>query len=199
MKKESRKLVSLSVKRDTDPLSILCEGILHEIGEDPKREGLVKTPTRVAKALRFLTQGYSQDVEEIINGAIFNENTDEMVTMKDIALYSLCEHHLLPFFGKCHIAYIPKNRIIGISKLARLVDVFSRRLQVQERLTQQIAETLQKALDPRGVAVVIEAEHLCMQMRGVQKQGSLVLTSSMQGAFRTQQATRDEFMNLIKS
>lgn len=176
----------------------LFGSVLSEIGEDPAREGLVKTPARVAKAIRFLTQGYQQNVEEIINGALFTEDNDEMVTMKDIALYSLCEHHLLPFFGKCHIAYIPNKKIIGISKLARIVDIFARRLQVQERLTLQIAETLQKTLEPKGVAVVIEAEHLCMQMRGVQKQGSSVVTSSMLGAFRSRQETREEFMNLIK-
>ncbi len=189
----------VQLRSKEDPLASLFRATLSELGEDPEREGLVKTPQRIAKALRFLTQGYTQNVEEIINGALFTEDNDEMVTMKDIALYSLCEHHLLPFFGKCHVAYIPKNKIIGISKIARLVDVFARRLQVQERLTKQIAETLQEVLDPRGVAVVIEAEHLCMQMRGVQKQGSFVVTSSMQGAFRARQETRQEFMNLIRS
>ena len=182
-----------------DPLSFLMEGVLAELGEDPQREGLLETPRRVAKSLRFLTQGYQQDVSEILNGAIFAEEHEEMVTMKDIAIYSLCEHHLLPFFGKCHVAYIPKKKIIGISKIARLVDIFARRLQVQERMTNQIAETLQKSLEPLGVAVVIEAEHLCMQMRGVQKSGSVVVTSAMLGAFRSHQATREEFMNLIKS
>ncbi len=192
------KVVSLAPSQEVeDNLSPLFESVLAELGEDPKREGLQKTPLRVAKALRYLTQGYQQDLEEVINGAVFTEDNDEMVTMKDIALYSLCEHHLLPFFGKCHVAYIPKNKIIGISKIARLVDVFARRLQVQERLTKQIAETLQNVLDPKGVAVVIEAEHLCMQMRGVQKQGSFVVTSSMQGAFRTRQETREEFMTLV--
>lgn len=193
------KVVSISTIEKEDNLASLFESVLSEIGEDPKREGLRKTPTRVAEAIRFLTQGYSQDVDAIINGALFTEDNDEMVTMKEIALYSLCEHHLLPFFGKCHVAYIPKNKIIGISKIARLVDVYSRRLQVQERLTKQIADTLQKALDPRGVAVIIEAEHLCMQMRGVQKRGSVVVTSSMQGVFRTRHETREEFMNLIRS
>ena len=197
--KNKSKIVSIAPQGEVqDNLVSLFESVLAEISDDPRREGILKTPYRVAKSLRFLTAGYRQDPKEVINGALFAEDNDEMVTMKDIALYSLCEHHLLPFFGKCHVAYIPKNRIIGISKIARLVDVFSRRLQVQERLTKQIAETLQETLDPRGVAVVIEAEHLCMQMRGVQKQGSRVLTSSMLGAFRTRQETREEFMNLIK-
>ena len=196
--KDSEKVVSINSSLKGDPIAGLMESVLAEIGENPAREGLSKTPDRVAKAFRFLTQGYDQNVDEIINGALFTEDNDEMVTMKDIALYSLCEHHLLPFFGKCHVAYIPKNKIIGISKLARLVDVYARRLQVQERLTKQIADTLQKTLEPRGVAVVIEAEHLCMQMRGVQKQGSFVVTSSMQGVFRSRQETRQEFMNLIK-
>ena len=173
--------------------------ILSLLGENPEREGLVKTPNRVAKALQFLTKGYHENLDEIINGALFTEDHEEMVTMKDIALYSLCEHHLLPFFGKCHIAYIPSKKILGISKMARLVDMFARRLQVQERLTNQIADTLQQVLDPMGVAVVVEAEHLCMQMRGVQKRGSVVITSAMLGAFRKRQETRQEFMNLIKS
>ena len=183
----------------SDPLAPLVQSILAEVGEDPSREGLLKTPHRVAKAFRFMTQGYHQSVEEILNGALFTEDHEEMVTMKDITFYSLCEHHLLPFFGKCHIAYIPRKKIVGISKLARLTEMFARRLQVQERMTDQIASTLQKALDPLGVAVVIEAEHLCMQMRGVQKSGSVVITSAMLGAFRYRQETREEFMNLIKS
>lgn len=193
-----KKIVSLASQPKEDPLADLFKSVLAEIGENPEREGLIKTPARVAKAIRFLTQGYEQDPQEIINGALFTADNDEMVTMKDIAIYSLCEHHLLPFFGRCHVAYIPKNKIIGISKIARLVDVFARRLQVQERLTKQIAETLQNTLDPRGVAVVIEAEHLCMQMRGVQKRGSAVVTSAMLGVFRTRQETREEFMNLIR-
>jgi GTP cyclohydrolase I len=197
--KDSKKIVSIAPKSEADPLADLFESVLVKIGEDPEREGLIKTPRRVAKSLRFLTQGYQQDPQTVINGALFTADNDEMVTMKDIAIYSLCEHHLLPFFGRCHVAYIPKNKIIGISKIARLVDVFTRRLQVQERLTKQIAETLQNTLDPRGVAVVIEAEHLCMQMRGVQKRGSAVVTSAMLGVFRNRQETREEFMNLIKS
>lgn len=199
MKNQKNKIITLPAGHEIqDNLVPLFESVLSEINEDPRREGLKKTPQRVAKALRFLTQGYQQDIHEIINGALFTEDNDEMVTMRDIEMYSLCEHHLLPFFGKCHVAYIPNRRIIGISKIARLVDVFARRLQVQERLTKQIAETMQKALEPKGVAVVIEAEHLCMQMRGVQKQNSCVVTSAMLGAFRSRQETREEFMNLIK-
>ncbi|MDX1386293.1 MAG: GTP cyclohydrolase I FolE [bacterium] len=176
----------------------LIRKVLLELGEDPAREGLQKTPHRVAKALRYLTEGYAQDPEKIINGARFTENYNEMIVVKDIALYSLCEHHLLPFWGKAHVAYIPNKKIIGLSKIARLVDVFARRLQVQERMTTQIAEVIQEHLDPVGVAVVIEAEHLCMQMRGVQKQGSVAVTSEMLGAFRNKEATRAEFMNFIK-
>lgn len=199
--KDKNKVVSLNVNEDLvvqDNLHSIVESVLHEIGEDTHREGLKRTPQRVAKALRFLTQGYHQNVEDVVNGALFVEDNDEMVTMKNIEIYSLCEHHLLPFFGKCHVAYLPKHHIIGISKIARVVDVFARRLQVQERLTKQIAETMQRVLDPKGVAVVIEAEHLCMQMRGVQKQNSSVVTSAMLGAFRARQETREEFMNLIK-
>ncbi|MCE9625199.1 MAG: GTP cyclohydrolase I FolE [Deltaproteobacteria bacterium] len=176
----------------------LIRQLLQEIGEDPNREGLQKTPSRVAKALKFLTQGYDMDPQEVINGAKFTEKYNEMIVVKDIQIYSLCEHHLLPFWGKCHVAYIPRDKIIGLSKVARLVEIFSRRLQVQERMTTQIAKIIQESLDPLGVAVVIEAEHLCMQMRGVQKQGSKAITSEMLGAFRSNQATRAEFMHLIK-
>lgn len=197
--RESKKVLSLPSQNAPDELARTVESLLEQIGEEPEREGLVKTPDRVAKALRFLTQGYSQDPEEILNGALFTEDHQEMVTLKDIAIYSLCEHHLLPFFGRCHVAYIPKRKIVGVSKLARMVDMFARRLQVQERMTDQIASTLQKVLDPLGVAVVIEAEHLCMQMRGVQKRGSVMITSAMLGAFRTRQETREEFMKLIRS
>ncbi len=167
------------------------------LGEDPNREGLVKTPHRVTEALLFLTRGYWQDPEKVVNNAIFHEEHDEMIVVKDIAIYSLCEHHMLPFFGKAHVAYIPDKRIIGLSKIARLVEVCARRLQVQERMTQQIADTLQKALKPKGTAVVIEAEHLCMQMRGVQKCGASMVTSAMLGSFRDQMATRNEFMSMI--
>ena len=172
--------------------------ILRSLGEDPDREGLQKTPSRVSKSLTFLTRGYRQNLEEIFNGALFSEDYEEMIVQKDIDFYSLCEHHLLPFFGKAHVAYIPHHKIVGVSKLARLVDVYARRLQVQERLTNQIASTLMGQLNPLGVAVVIEAEHLCMRMRGVEKQNSMILTSTLLGAFRNRQETRAEFMNLIR-
>jgi len=172
--------------------------ILEYMGEDPEREGLVKTPTRVARAFEYMTRGYSQDPKAIISGAMFTtEDYQEMVLGKDIDFFSMCEHHILPFFGRANVAYIPKHRIVGISKIARLVDVFARRLQVQERLTTQVANTLMEELDPFGVGVIIRAEHLCMRMRGVEKQNSIVTTSAMLGAFRTQQATREEFMTLV--
>jgi GTP cyclohydrolase I len=172
--------------------------ILKAIGEDPEREGLRRTPQRVADALKFLTGGYNLDPEKVINDALFTEDYEEMIVQKDIDFYSLCEHHMLPFFGKAHVAYIPHHKIVGISKLARLVDVYARRLQVQERMTNQIATIIMEKLDALGVAVVIEAQHLCMRMRGVEKQNSFVITSSLLGAFRTRQETRNEFMNLIK-
>lgn len=173
--------------------------ILTEIGEDPEREGLEKTPLRVAKSLKYLTKGYREDPFEVINNAVFAEDIDEMVVVKDIEIYSLCEHHLLPFVGKAHVAYVPDGKIIGLSKIARVVEIYARRLQVQERLTKQIADTLSECLKPHGVAVVIEAEHLCMQMRGVQKQHSAMVTSAMLGEFKTNLATRSEFMTIIKS
>jgi len=172
--------------------------ILKTLGEDPDREGLRKTPQRVAEALAFLTQGYQLDPEKVINDALFTEDYEEMIVQKDIDFFSLCEHHLLPFFGKAHVAYIPHHKLVGISKLARLVDVYARRLQVQERLTNQIANIIMEKLDPLGVAVVIEAEHLCMRMRGVEKQNSMIITSTLLGAFRTRQETRSEFMTLIR-
>ena len=172
--------------------------ILEELGEDVQREGLERTPERVAKALQFLTSGYQKEVKDVLNDALFVENYDEMVVVKDIDVFSLCEHHMLPFIGKCHVAYLPGKKIVGLSKIPRLVEMFSRRLQVQERLTTQIAQTLQEALKPRGVAVVIEAIHLCMVMRGVEKQNSKAVTSAMLGAFRDRPATRAEFMELIK-
>ncbi len=172
--------------------------ILRSIGEDPDREGLRKTPARVAEALSYLTRGYRMDPDAVINDALFTEEYEEMILQKDIDFFSLCEHHLLPFFGKAHVAYIPHQKIVGISKLARLVDVYARRLQVQERLTNQIATTIMEKLRPMGVAVVIEAEHLCMRMRGVEKQNSMVITSTLLGVFRTRQETRSEFMNLIR-
>jgi GTP cyclohydrolase I len=171
--------------------------ILNDIGEDPTREGLVKTPDRVARAYKFLTKGYAEDPKTVINGALFVEDYSEMIIMRDLDFFSLCEHHMLPFFGKAHVAYIPKKHIVGISKLARLVDIYSRRLQVQERMTNQVANTLMEELDPQGVAVVVEAEHLCMRMRGVEKQNSVVTTSAMLGVFRSNQETRQEFVNLM--
>ncbi|MFW3614347.1 GTP cyclohydrolase I FolE [Billgrantia antri] len=171
--------------------------IIIELGEDPDREGLRDTPKRAAKAMQFLTRGYSQTLEEIINGAVFESETDEMVLVKDIELYSMCEHHLLPFIGKCHIAYLPSGKVLGLSKFARIVDMYARRMQIQENLTRQIAETVQRVTDARGVAVVIEARHLCMMMRGVEKQNSSMTSSVMLGAFRENQPTRQEFLTLV--
>lgn len=176
----------------------LYKNILTEIGEDPTREGLVGTPDRAAKAMKFLTQGYHQKVEDVINDAIFTVADNHMVIVKDIELYSLCEHHMLPFIGKCHIGYIPEGKVLGVSKLARVVDLFARRLQIQERLTNQIAGTIMDAIIPEGVGVVIEAQHLCMMMRGVEKQNSCMVTSAMLGSFRDDRATRNEFLQLIK-
>ena len=177
----------------------LIEQLLKELGEDAQREGLARTPERVEKALRYLTSGYDQSVSDILNDALFVEDYDEMVIVKDIDFASLCEHHLLPFVGKCHVAYMPKRKIIGLSKIPRLVDIFSKRLQVQERLTTQIASALNEALEPNGVAVVMEAIHLCMMVRGVEKQNSKAVTSAMLGGFRNRPETRAEFMELIKS
>ena len=171
----------------------LIRELLKEIGEDPQREGLERTPTRVAKAWEYLTSGYKQDVHQVLNEALFTEEYDEMVVVKDIDLYSVCEHHLLPFFGKCHIAYMPSNKIVGLSKLPRLVEMFARRLQVQERLTQQIADFLQERLEPQGVGVVLEATHLCAVMRGVRKPGTIMTTSAVLGLFRSRDRTRAEF------
>ncbi|NLC58310.1 MAG: GTP cyclohydrolase I FolE [Armatimonadetes bacterium] len=172
--------------------------ILEEIGEDPDREGLVKTPLRAAESMKFLTRGYHQNIEEVLNGAIFEEPYDDMVIVRDIEFYSLCEHHLLPFFGRAHVAYLPNGRIIGVSKIARVVEMFSRRLQVQERLTHQIAHALHEALQSRGVGVVMEAQHLCMMVRGVEKQNSKLVTSSVLGLFRSDARTREEFMSLLR-
>lgn len=197
-KRQSGKVVELR-KRETQKTTIEdhVREILTYIGEDPGREGLARTPYRVARAYEYLTKGYNQDPKEVINKAMFTEDYQEMVLVKDIDFFSLCEHHLLPFFGRAHVAYIPKHRIVGLSKVARLVEVYSRRLQVQERLTTQVANTLMEELDPLGVGVVIHAEHLCMRMRGVEKQNSIVTTSAMLGAFRNQQATREEFITLV--
>ncbi len=175
----------------------LYRQIIESTGEDLTRDGLRKTPERAAKAFKFLTHGYQKTVEEVVNGALFDSDNDEMVIVKDVELYSLCEHHILPFFGKCHVGYLPQGKIIGLSKIARIVDVFARRLQVQENLTQQIARALMEMTNAQGVAVVIEAKHMCMMMRGVEKQNSSMKTSSMLGAFRTSNSTRAEFLSLI--
>jgi GTP cyclohydrolase I len=182
----------------SESIAALVRRILSLIGEDPNREGLRRTPERFEKALRFLTSGYHQDPEKILNGAMFSVCYDEMVVLKDIELFSLCEHHLLPFFGKCHVAYIPDKKVLGLSKIPRLVNMFARRLQIQERLTSQIARAIQQKLDPQGVGVIIEAKHLCMVMRGVEKQHSRAVTSAMLGVFRDSKQTRDEFLALVR-
>ena len=179
-------------------LEDLFTKIIKNLGEDPSRQGLVKTPLRAAKAMEFLTSGYHQSVDEILNGAIFDEDFDEMVIVREIEFYSLCEHHILPFWGKCHVGYLPRNRIVGLSKIPRIVDMFARRLQVQERLTREIAEALETALDPRGVAVVMEAQHLCMMARGVEKQAPKMATNVMRGAFREDSSTRAEFLRCVR-
>ncbi len=176
----------------------LVRQMIVQLGEDPNREGLRRTPERFEKALRFLTSGYRQDPAKILNGAMFSVTYDEMVVVKDIEVYSLCEHHLLPFFGKCHVAYIPNKKVVGLSKIARLVNMYARRLQIQERLTSQIAQTLEDQLSPQGVGVIVEARHLCMVMRGVEKQNSAAMTSAMLGVFRENKQTRDEFLSLIR-
>ncbi|HXY51256.1 MAG TPA: GTP cyclohydrolase I FolE [Terriglobales bacterium] len=177
----------------------LFREILVRLGEDPEREGLLRTPERIHKAYQFLTRGYREDPEKLLKGALFTVSYDEMVIVKDVEMFSLCEHHMLPFFGKVHVAYIPKGKVIGLSKIPRLIEVFSRRLQIQERLTTQIADTIQKVIEPQGVGVVIEARHLCMMMRGVEKQHSAAVTSSMLGCFRHEEETRTEFLSLIRS
>jgi GTP cyclohydrolase I len=180
-----------------DPMEGLVEAMLKEIGEDPGRDGLEKTPARVAAAMRFFASGYQMDPVEILNNALFDVGYDEMVLVRDIDFYSLCEHHMVPFFGRVHVGYIPKGKVVGLSKIPRLVEMYSRRLQVQERLTTEIAETLERVLQPKGVGVVVEAKHLCMMMRGVQKQNSFAITSSLRGEFETDPKTRAEFMGLI--
>jgi GTP cyclohydrolase I len=194
------------MKREVEPVTLtsastqeLLRELLVRLGEDPQRDGLLRTPERMARALEYLTKGYREDPGKMLKGALFDVSYDEMVIVKDIEIFSLCEHHLLPFFGKVHVAYIPKGRVIGLSKVPRLVDIFARRLQVQERLTTQIAETIQNAIEPQGVGVVIEARHLCMMMRGVEKQHSAAVTSSMLGVFRDEQETRQEFLSLIRA
>jgi GTP cyclohydrolase I len=182
----------------TESIQEAYRTILTAIGEDPEREGLLKTPHRCAEAIKFLTRGYEQDLHKILNGAVFEESYDDMVLVKDIEYYSLCEHHLLPFYGKVHVAYIPNGKIVGLSKIPRLVDMFARRLQVQERLTKEIAQALEDALHPRGVGVIVEGMHMCMMMRGVQKQNATMITSHVMGEFRDDRRTRQEFMALVK-
>jgi len=182
----------------SDPLQEAIHTLLREVGEDPQREGLIRTPDRVARSLRFLTSGYQQDLDKILNGAFFPVAYDEMVIVKDIEIFSICEHHLLPFFGKCHVAYIPNQKVIGLSKIPRVVDVFAKRLQIQERLTTQIAEALTERIKPQGVGVIIEAKHLCMIMRGVEKQNSVAVTSHMTGVFKDCELTRAEFLRLVR-
>ena len=181
-----------------DPITGAVRKMIAEIGEDPDREGIQKTPARVAKSLRFLTSGYQQDIDKILNGALYSVAYDEMVIVKDIEIFSMCEHHLLPFFGRCHVAYVPNGKVIGLSKIPRIVDVYARRLQVQERLTVQIAETIMEKIKPQGVGVIIEARHLCMIMRGVEKQNSIAVTSHMLGVFRDCDLTRSEFLRLVR-
>ncbi|MDF1795818.1 MAG: GTP cyclohydrolase I FolE [Coxiellaceae bacterium] len=182
----------------TDKLAELYKNILNDIGEDPEREGLKDTPRRAAKAMKYLTRGYEQSVDDVVNGAVFTSDMDELVLVKDIELYSLCEHHLLPFIGKCHIAYVPDGKVLGLSKVARLADMFARRLQIQERLTKQIAECILEVTGAKGVGVVVEAQHMCMMMRGVEKQNSVMTTSMMLGILRDNAKTRSEFLQLIK-
>ena len=191
-------LPPISPPHDIAVMTNLVSQLLKALGESPGRNGLLKTPERVAKALLFMTKGYHEDIERLLNGALFPIEYDEMVIVKDIDFFSMCEHHMLPFFGKCHVGYLPNKKVVGLSKIPRVVDAFARRLQVQERLTTQIAETLKRKLDAHGVAVVMEARHLCMMMRGVEKQNTLAVTSSMLGAFRTQDQTRNEFLKLIR-
>ena len=181
-----------------DKLNELYRLILQGIGEDPQREGLLQTPKRAAKAMQYLTRGYRQSVDDVVNNAIFESDNDQMILVKDIELYSLCEHHLLPFIGKCHVAYIPTGKVIGLSKIARIVDMYARRLQIQENLTKQIADTLMDAIEPAGVGVIIEAQHLCMMMRGVEKQNSKMTTSMMLGTFLNHDRTRSEFLRLVR-
>jgi GTP cyclohydrolase IA len=190
-------LIEMSPKTGFDSIAAHMERVIRQLGEDPSRDGLIQTPARVEKALRYLTSGYQADPEKIVNGALFDVEYDEVVIVRDIEFFSMCEHHMLPFFGKVHVAYLPNKRVIGLSKIPRLVDAFARRLQIQERLTQQIAETIQSLIQPRGVAVVCQARHFCMMMRGVEKQHSDAITSAMLGAFRDNKETRNEVLSLI--
>jgi GTP cyclohydrolase I len=195
---ELAKLEEIENLGTADPLAKAVQELIAGLGEDPEREGILKTPARVAKSLRFLTSGYQKDIDQVLNGALYSVAYDEMVIVKDIEMFSLCEHHLLPFFGRCHVAYIPNGKVIGLSKIPRLVDVYARRLQVQERLTVQIAEAIMEKIKPQGVGVIIEARHLCMIMRGVEKQNSIAVTSHMLGAFRDREGTRSEFLRLVR-
>jgi GTP cyclohydrolase IA len=199
MKSNKAVVKMMSAKREEAPdMAPLVKQMLAALGEDPEREGLVRTPHRVDQAMKFLTSGYRMDVQKVVNGALYEVKYDEMVVVKDIEFFSMCEHHMLPFFGKMHVAYLPKNRVIGLSKIPRIVDVFARRLQIQERLTQEVAQTIQQVIDPVGVGVICEARHFCMMMRGVEKQHSGTVTSNMLGNFRKSKATRDEFLALVR-
>jgi GTP cyclohydrolase IA len=195
--KSNKAVVKMMRPKRDQPIAPRVREILEQLGEDPLREGLQRTPERVEKALQFLTSGYSVDIRKLVNGALYEVKYDEMVVVKDIEFFSLCEHHMLPFFGKMHVAYLPKSRVIGLSKIPRIVDAFARRLQIQERLTQEVAQTIQQIIEPVGVGVICEARHLCMMMRGVEKQHSGAMTSAMLGSFRTQKNTRDEFLALV--
>jgi GTP cyclohydrolase I len=196
--KSNKAIVKVIRSKQEEPdLAPQIKQILEGLGENPAREGLARTPHRVDQALKFLTSGYKMDVQKVVNGALYDVKYDEMVVVKDIEFFSLCEHHMLPFFGKMHVAYLPKNKVIGLSKIPRIVDVFARRLQIQERLTQEVAQTIQEVIDPVGVGVICEARHFCMMMRGVEKQHSGAMTSAMLGAFRTRKETRDEFLSLV--
>src|ERR1700694_1205394 len=197
MKSHKAVVKVMNPKRDEQTIAPLVREMLGQLGEDPQREGLARTPERVDKALRFLTSGYAMDVKKIVNGALYDVKYDEMVVVKDIEFFSLCEHHMLPFFGKMHVAYLPQAKVIGLSKIPRIVDAFARRLQIQERLTQEVAQTIQEAIAPVGVGVICEARHFCMMMRGVEKQPSGAMTSAMLGAFRDRKETRDEFLSLV--
>ncbi|MSV28563.1 MAG: GTP cyclohydrolase I FolE [Bryobacterales bacterium] len=197
MKKNNAAVRVMTLKREGRSIETNIRELLAQLGEDPEREGLSNTPQRVDKAMRFLTSGYHMDPAKVVNGALYSVKYDEMVIVKDIEFFSLCEHHMLPFFGKMHVAYLPTNRVIGLSKIPRIVDVFARRLQIQERLTQEVAQTIQAMIEPLGVGVVCEARHFCMMMRGVEKQHSGAITSAMLGAFRERKETRDEFLSLI--
>ena len=198
MRKNSRAIVKvMPARREGGKIAEMVGRILAEIGEDPSRDGLVRTPERAERALKFLTNGYEMDLNKILNNALFDVKYDEMVIVKDVEYFSMCEHHMLPFFGKMHVAYLPKDKVIGLSKIPRIIDMYARRLQVQERLTQQVAEAIQEAVHPRGVGVICEARHFCMMMRGVEKQHSGAVTSAMIGEFRSRKATRDEFLALV--